>query len=103
MANVIAEIMWLQSLLKELCISTPPEARLWCDNMVAKYLSSNSVFHGRMKHIEVDYHFIHDQVMQCKLDVRFISTHNQLTDGFTKSVPQQRFSDFCNNLNLDKL
>jgi hypothetical protein len=72
MANVIAEIMWLQSLLKELCISTPPEARLWCDNMVAKYLSSNSVFHGRMKHIEVDYHFVHDPVMQRKLDVRFI-------------------------------
>jgi hypothetical protein len=55
------------------------------------------------KHIEVDYHFVHDQVMQRKLDVRFISTHNQLADGFTKSLPQQRFSDFCNNLNLDKL
>jgi hypothetical protein len=41
--------------------------------------------------------------MQRKLDVQFISTHDQLTDGFTKQLPQQRFSDFCNNLNLDKL
>jgi hypothetical protein len=69
MANAIAEVMWLQSLLKELQISTPPAAQIWCDNMGAKYLSSNHVFHGCLKHIEVDYHFIRDQVIQCKLDV----------------------------------
>jgi hypothetical protein len=103
MPNVVAEVMWLQSLLKELRISTPPSAQIWCDNMGAKYLSSNPIFHRRMKHIEVDYHFVRDQVMQRKLDVQFISTHDQLTDGFTKQLPQQRFSDFCNNLNLDKL
>jgi hypothetical protein len=60
MPNVVAEVMWLQSLLKELWISTPPSARIWCDNMGAKYLSSNPIFHRRMKHIEVDYHFVRD-------------------------------------------
>jgi hypothetical protein len=103
MANAVVESMWFQSLLKELHISTPPAVHLWCDNIGAKYLSFNPVFHGRMKHIEVDYHFVQDQVMQCKLDVRFISTHDQLADGFTKSLPQKWFSEFCNNLNLDKL
>jgi hypothetical protein len=87
MANAIVEVMWLQSLLKELLVSTPLATRIWCDNMGGKYLSSNPVFHGCMKHIEVDYHFIRDQVMQRKLDVRFISTHDQLADGFTKPLP----------------
>jgi hypothetical protein len=54
-----------------------------------KYLSSNPVFHGRMRHIEVDYHLVLDQVLQRKLDVRFISTHDQLADGVTKVLPQQ--------------
>jgi hypothetical protein len=103
MANAIAELMWLQTLLQELRVSCPKQARLWCDNMGAKYLSSNLVFHARTKHIEVDYHFVRVQVMQCLLEVRFISTHDQLTDGLTKPLCQQRFLEFRRNLNLYKL
>jgi hypothetical protein len=35
-------------------------AKLWCDNLGAKYLSANPIFHGRTKHIEVDYHFVQE-------------------------------------------
>jgi hypothetical protein len=76
MANATAELMWLHALLRELHVSFPTSAHLWCDNMGAKYLSSNPIFHGHMKHIKVDYHFIRDQVMKRLLDVRFISTHD---------------------------
>jgi hypothetical protein len=100
MANAIAELIWVQVLLRELHISSSGSTRLRCDNMGAKYLSSNPVFHGRMKHIEVDYHFVRDQVLKRCLDVRFISTHDQLADGFTKALPQLKFQDFCRNLNI---
>jgi hypothetical protein len=56
-----------------------------------------------MKHIEVDYHFVRDQVSKRLLDVRFISTDDQLADGFTKALPQQRFHQFSLNLNLVQL
>jgi hypothetical protein len=63
MTNATAEIMWIQTFLKELCISSSKSARLRCDNMGVMYLSSNPVFHRRTKHIEVDYHFVRDQVV----------------------------------------
>jgi hypothetical protein len=44
--------------LYEIGISSPKQARLWCDNLGAKYLDSNPVFHERVKHTEIDYHFI---------------------------------------------
>jgi hypothetical protein len=94
MTNATTELMWFQALHKELQISTPKSARLWCDNMGAKYLSCNPVFHGCMKHIEVDYHFVHDQVVKKFLDVHFISTNDQLGDGFTKAMPQHWLIEF---------
>jgi hypothetical protein len=103
MANATTEIMWLQSLLRELHVPCQKGTLLWCDNKGAKYLSSNLVFHGRMKHIEVDYHLIYDQVMQRQLGIRFISTHDQIADGFTKPLPQQRLQEFRHSLNLGTL
>jgi hypothetical protein len=55
-------VMWIHTLLTELNILTPKAARLWCDNVGAKYLSANPVFHGRSKHIEIDYHFVRERV-----------------------------------------
>lgn len=103
LANCTAEIMWVQTFLKELGIPSPPAARLWCDNLGATYLSANPVFHARTKHIEVDYHFVRERVNQKLLDIRFISTGDQIADGFTKALPIRQFEDFRSNLNLIKL
>jgi len=61
LANATAEMMWVQKLLIELHIHHPPVVRLWCDNLGAKYLSANQVFHARMKHIEFDFHFVRER------------------------------------------
>jgi hypothetical protein len=103
MADAMAELMWIQSVLQELRIPCSRSARLWCDNMGAKYLASNLVFHGRMKHVEIDYHFVGDRFVKKLLDVRFISTDDQVVDGFIKSLPQGKLMEFQRNLNLIKL
>lgn len=36
LANATAEIMWVQTLLRELKVSSPPFAKLWVDNMGVK-------------------------------------------------------------------
>jgi hypothetical protein len=101
MADITIEVMWVQSVLCELRVSYLRSARLWCDNMGAKYLASNPIFHGRMKHVDIDYHFVCDQVLQ-KLHVQFISTSDQVADGFTKSLPQDRLLEFQHNLNVTR-
>jgi hypothetical protein len=63
MADATAEIMWIQSILHELQIPGPRCARLWCDDLGAKYLASNPIFHGRMKNVEIDYHFVQECVL----------------------------------------
>jgi hypothetical protein len=38
-----------------------------------------------------------------QLDIRFISTQDQIVDGFTKTMSQQKLLDFRHNLNLGRL
>jgi hypothetical protein len=102
-ANATAEIMWIQTLLKEIGIQVPATAKLWCDNLGAKYLSSNPVFHARTKHIEVDYHFVRERVLRRLLQVDFVPTGDQVADGFTKAITVRQLENFKHNLNLRRL
>jgi histone deacetylase 1/2 len=100
LANTTTEIMWIQRLLKELGVRHSPVARLWCDNIGARYLSANPVFHARTKHIEIDFHFVRERVAQKLLDIRYIHIDDQLADGFTKPLPVAKMKEFRSNLNL---
>jgi histone deacetylase 1/2 len=73
---------------------------LWCDNLGATYLTANPVFHARMKHIEIDFHFVRERVAAGALQVRFISSGDQLADVFTKPATRQMLDRFKTNLNL---
>ncbi|GKE42324.1 gag/pol polyprotein, partial [Tanacetum coccineum] len=73
--------------LHELGIGSSSTPILLCDNLGATYLSANPIFHTRTKHVEIDYHFVRKKVAQGDLRVQHISTHDQIADIFTKSLP----------------
>jgi len=89
--------------LYEIGVKTPRATKLWCDNLGATYLSSNPVFHARTKHIEVDYHFVREQVKHKLLEIDFVSLKDQVADGFTKALLVRLIENFKVNLNLSKL
>jgi len=100
LANATAEMVWVQKLLTELGVPHPRMARLWCDNLGAKYLSANPMFHARTKHIEIDFHFVRERVAAKLLDIRFINSADQVADGFTKALSAAKLKLFRSNLNL---
>jgi histone deacetylase 1/2 len=102
LANATAEVIWLESLLKELGVHRKKISCLLCDNMGATYLSANPVFHARTKHIEIDFHFVRERVAKKLLEIRFIPSQDQVADGFTKALPTRQFEAFKYNLNLRK-
>ena len=100
LANATTEVIWVQSLLDELGISQSRVRILWCDNIGATYLSATPVFHARTKHIEVDYHFVRGRVARKQLEVRIISSDDQVADGFTKAQLLRQLVEFRRNLNV---
>ncbi|GLT71533.1 hypothetical protein SLA2020_435440 [Shorea laevis] len=99
-ANTAAELIWLQSLLRELGVFLHHPPTLWCDNVGATYLTANPIFHARTKHIEIDVHFVREKVTNGALVVKFISSKDQLADLFTKALPTARFLNLRDNLNV---
>jgi hypothetical protein len=87
LANATTEMMWVQTLLKELGVHAARYAKLWCNNLGATYLLANRIFHVTTKHIEVDFHFVQERVAQGLLKIHFVSTRDQVVDGFTKALP----------------
>ncbi|KAM3215020.1 hypothetical protein ACQJBY_067149 [Aegilops geniculata] len=100
LANGAAEAIWIDTVLTELGVTRQRTPILWCDNLGATYLTANPVFHARTKHIEIDFHFVRERVAVGKLEVRFISTDDQLADVFTKPATRQMLGRFRTNLNL---
>ena len=62
MTQSVREIMWISQLLIEVGIKTYITAKLWYGNQAALHIVSNSVFHERTKHIEINCHFVHKKI-----------------------------------------
>lgn len=88
LAHTAAELSWIQSLLRELHVRLPKPPSIFCDNLGATYLTINPAYHSRTKHVEIDFHFVHEKVARGDLQVEHIPTVDQhadlLTEGLSK-------------------
>jgi hypothetical protein len=71
-----------------------------CDNISAISLGSNPVFHSRMKHLQIDYHFVRERVIKGDLLVQHVSSTDQFADILTKGLSSPLFRHHCSNLML---
>ncbi|KAH9654345.1 hypothetical protein KPL70_027718 [Citrus sinensis] len=100
LANTTAEILWLQSVLKELQVPLIEIPIIWCDNTGAASLAANPIHHSRTKHIEIDVHFVRDIISKGGVEVRYVPTEYQPADIFTKALPADRFQRLRDKLHI---
>ena len=96
----VVELNWVSSLLTELGVVLPQSPVIYCDNIGATNLCSNPVFHSRMKHVAIDFHFIREQVQNGTLRVSHVSSDDQLADALTKPLPKSRFLSLKSKIGL---
>ncbi|KAA3484102.1 retrovirus-related pol polyprotein from transposon tnt 1-94 [Gossypium australe] len=64
---------------------------IYCNNFVANLRYQHHVLHNKMKHLEVDLHFIRNFVERKELVVSHIHVADQIADIFTKALPKVAF------------
>ena len=84
------QLLWMKQILSEYGL-VQNVMTLFCDNMSVINISKNPVQHSRIKHIDIQYHFICDLVKEKVISLEHIFTKNQLVDLFTKPLDILRF------------
>jgi hypothetical protein len=86
------EAISLRSLLEE--IGLPLKAlTLFMDNQSAIFQAQNSVVTARSKHIDIKHHFVRECLEQGRVQVKWISTKDQIADILTKALHSNQFKE----------
>lgn len=101
------EATWLRLLLTELGLlkedNQHAKILLRGDNQSAIALASNPVLHQRTKHIDIQHHYIRDEVEAKRIEICYVPTGEMVADGLTKSLHSVKFHCFVKQLGMASL
>ena len=93
-------MVWLWRLLGDLGFSQQTLSLVLCDNQSCFAIARNPIFYARMKHIEVQYHFVCEKVLDGTIALEYCSTKDNLADLFTKTLSHSVVVSYSISLGL---
>lgn len=94
------ELAWLEVICSDLQTPLTRPITLYNDNQGAIALSNNPVFQARSKHIETQYHWIREKVLDGVFKLVYVATGDMLADICTKALPRVLHERMCRGLGL---
>jgi hypothetical protein len=102
MCQAIREASWLKQLLTELGAYQGNEPiEVHADNKSAIALGKNPEFHKRSKHIDVQYHYVQEQVQNGRIVTPYLPTAQMIADGLTKALSPELHQRLISHCRLD--
>ena len=100
MLKLTNELVWIKGILKHIEIEQAAPMTMHCDNQAAIHIASNSVFHERTKHIEVDCHKVRQMIVLGVILPCYTRSEDQLADVFTKAARMKTMESIYIRLGL---
>lgn len=86
MTSCVSELVWVTYLLRDLGIDFQTLIPFLCDNKTVLHIVSNSIFHERTKHIDIDYHIVRQRYKDGFIKLHHVPTQLELANILTKSL-----------------
>jgi hypothetical protein len=81
-------------------LNTQNEYLSFSDSQSAIALAYNPEYHFKTKHIDIQYHFVRDNVQNGLIKLKYIPTKEQIADIFTKSLDRIAFERLIEYMRL---
>jgi hypothetical protein len=94
------ESIWMSQLLAELGYNTSAAAPLLMDNQLAIQVAHNPEHHGCMKHLDLRYFWLRDEVVKGHLAPRYIPTAEMAANILTKALARVKVKTAREQLGL---
>ena len=96
------EILWLRNLFHELGYTVPSASPLFIDNHSALSVAKNPEHHGRMKHLDLRFYWLRDEVEKGTISVAHVCTDLMPADIMTKALGRVKVLEMVGMLGLQK-
>lgn len=97
---VTQDCVWLRRLLGDIYNEVEYTVEIRCDNESAIKLAENPTYHAHTKHIEVQHHFVRENVLDQEVCLESVRSEDQVVDIFTKAFAKAKFENFRNALGV---
>ncbi len=100
---VAKEVIWLRNLMTQLTcdVEYSQAVIIYEDNQNAIVFVKNSQFHARIKHIDIQTHFIREKVIEGSIDLFYVLIDQMIADDLTKSLIRDKFVQFRAALEIE--
>lgn len=70
------------------------------DNQSSIALANNPVLHQRSKHIDIQHHYIRDEVEAGRIELSYIPSDEMIADGLTKPLEAVKYLTFIKQMGM---
>ena len=95
------EALWLRKLVT-LLGHLQGTTKIWNDNSGSIILTKDPSFHARTKHIDVQYHFVHELVQSKEITFQYLPTVEMPADILMKALACPKHTQFLKMLGLQR-
>ena len=100
LSHATKEAIFLRQLFSEFSDSDYGAICINEDNQATLAIARNPVFHSKVKHIDLSYHFTREAVANGNIQLKYCSTNGMYADVLTKPLTSKRFTGMLDKLGL---
>jgi hypothetical protein len=97
------QALWLRNFISGLRVmdSIARPLKIYCDNAAAVFFSKNDRYSKGIKHMEMKYLSVKEEIRKKRVSIEHISTSANIADPFTKGLPPKTFKQHAETMGLE--